>query len=414
MRKTAPEPLPLLVLAISAAAALTSCGSNSSVASSTDPPPVTQTLHVAVADSGDNRVLIFSTPLSADASAGTVIGQTSFTQRLANQGAANPTAASLDGPMGLAMDSAGNLWVADNNNCRVLEFQPPFTTGMSASLVIGQSNFDTSGPRTGPYCEANLTPPISAANIRPAGVAFDSQGDLWVVSGEVTEYVPPFQSGMAPSAVIGAPNLDTLASCNGTSSGEHGPILPPTAGTLCGPEAIAFDAHGNLWVTDQGNLRVLEFVPPFTTGMSASLVLGQPTMTVFTGGATCFASATNFCRPDGLAFDGNGDLWVSDWTYARVLEFVPPFTSGMAASVVVGQPNFTGLSASATVRYPNGLTFDGEGNLIALNDAGNDIVVFAPPFTNGMSPTAAGTPVCSQTGPTANAICGAILGALAF
>jgi sugar lactone lactonase YvrE len=365
-----------------------------------------------VADTGDNRLLIYDTPLSANSSPVTVIGQASFTQGLGNGGASTASAATLYSPHGVVVDGAGNLWVADRGNCRVLKFKPPFTTGMSASVLIGQSDFTS----TGTLGDWGCIPPPSftpATLESPVAVALDSQGDLWVAdesAGRITEYVPPFSNGMAAAVVIGQSNLNDTYPCDGANIGNHGPIRPPTAATLCRPESIVFDSHGNLWVADQSNMRGLEFIPPFSTGMPASLVLGQPNATVFTGGAECIASATTFCTADALNFDASGNLWISDWKFNRVLQFVPPFSTGMAASLEIGQPNFTdwGGRPGDLMNSPTGLTFDANGNLIVTNVS--EILVYAPPFSTAMNPATTltsgpGTCAYALPGPGRSTIC---------
>lgn len=353
---------------------------------------------VAVADSGDNRILIYNAPLSAGEGASIVIGQTSFTQGLANQGLATPSAGTLNTPTGLAMDSSGDLWVADDHNCRVLEFQPPFTTGMSASLVIGQPYLGAP-----PYCGAGGLFVFNSSYF-VGSIAFDSQGDLWVsngAAGRVLEYVPPFSDEMEPSLAIGQPNLEDSAPCNGWEYGAHGPLLSPTAATLCGPGGIAFDPQGDLWVTDEGNVRLLEFVPPFSTGMAASLeMIGQPPIAFDPIDETsCIdTSANNFCVPDSVAFDNNGDLWVADLQFQRVLEFAPPFSNGMNASAVIGQPNFAdyGPWNPGAAGEPAEVSFDISGNFMVSGNvpsteyedpySAGRIVVYSPPLNSGMEP----------------------------
>ncbi len=70
-------------------------------------------------------------------------------------------------------------------------------------------------------------------------------------------------------------------------------------------------------VVDTGNNRVLEFVAPLFTGMAASLVIGQSSFTS-SGSATTQSGLHN---PEGLAFDSSGNLWVAENSNNRVLEF---------------------------------------------------------------------------------------------
>jgi sugar lactone lactonase YvrE len=190
-----------------------------------------------------------------------------------------------------------------------LEFAPPFSNGEGASLVIGQPSF-TVGACLG----------VSQTGLcRPAGLAFDSLGQLWVtdqLNSRVLEFTPPFSIGESASLVIGQPGFTT-----GTCSGGLGGT--PTQSGLCLSfggvlsSGVAFDSSGNLWATDDFNSRMLEFKPPFSSGESASLVIGQSSFTT----NTCSTTQSGLCGPSGLAFDSSGNLWVPDEGNSRVLEF---------------------------------------------------------------------------------------------
>ncbi|EQD49953.1 NHL repeat containing protein, partial [mine drainage metagenome] len=154
----------------------------------------------------------------------------------------------------------------------------------------------------------------------------------------------PYSSGMAAAVVLGRPNLFAAPVPAGT---------PPSASSLAGPPAaLAFDAAGDLWVADPAANRVLEYEPPFEDGMPASRVLGQQS---FAGDAPG-TSAQNLSFPDGLALDPQGDLWVADGGNDRVVEFVPPFHTGMAATVAIGQ---TSLAAAAPGSGADGMGVPG-------------------------------------------------------
>lgn len=307
-----------------------------------------------VADSASNRIVRFSPPFSSSMNTTTAIGQPDlFTSNY------SVTQGSFHDPVSVAFDSAGNMWVADYVNSRVLEFQPPFSTAMQASIVIGHSTFTNSSYS---YTGASRL-------AGPTGVAFDSSGNLWVSDlARIMEFRPPFSNGMAASLVIGQTDFNTYKS--GT-----------TSALLSRPSSIAFDASGNLWAADTRNNRTLEFSPPFSDGMAASVVLGQ---TSFTATQGCSASQRSMCSPVGVAFDSFGNLWVTDSLENRVLEFVPPFASGMQAALVIGQPNFTSakaglssgpLSLTSDSNYAlANVAFDPTGNLW-VTDTGNNRVV---------------------------------------
>jgi hypothetical protein len=180
-----------------------------------------------------------------------------------------------------------------------------FSNGQAASLVLGQTDFTSSGAAT-----------TSTGLHDPNRVAFDSGSNLWVAdayNNRVLEYTTPFSTGEAASIVIGQSSF-TAASSATTSTG------------LSGPYGVVFDSSHNLWVVDTANRRVLEYATPFSTGEAASIVIGQSSFTT-SGAAT---TSTGLYVPVGVAFDSSGNLWVGDVGNNRVLRFAaaapPPST----------------------------------------------------------------------------------------
>jgi len=100
---------------------------------------VSQPDELWVADSSNNRVLRYSAPFSTDMNADLVLGQPDFLSNDANQGLANPTASTLNVPIGIEINDNGQLIVADSANNRVLIYEPPFTNGEAATVVLGQT-----------------------------------------------------------------------------------------------------------------------------------------------------------------------------------------------------------------------------------------------------------------------------------
>jgi len=348
-KSTGPPRVALLAIVILLLAALASsagCGSSGS----------RTTRFFVVSDSGNNRVLFYDSPFSTDESASGVLGQGEFT----TAGSA-PTAATFNLPVSTAEDDSGNIYVSDNGNNRVLQFKPPFSNGMSSSLVIGQPDFTTSTPSTA----------TQNGLAGPGGLAFDDSGHLWVLdflNCRILQYKPPFTTDMNASVVIGQANFTSRTAAT-TNSGFNGPHL------------IAFDASGDLWVTDTFNNRALEFKPPFANGMAASVVIGQADFV--SGGAATTANGLNF--PTGVAFDSAGNLWIGDTENNRVLQFKPPFANGMSASLVLGQTDFTSQTLATTqngLSGPFGIAFDSSGNLAVADSGNNRTLGFVPPFSN--------------------------------
>ena len=309
-----------------------------------------------VADYADNRVVEYVPPFSSSMPASLVLGQPNLT----STGAAT-TSRSFYQPAALAFDASGDLWVADSFNNRVLEFVPPFSSGMAADLVLGQASFLTNGAGS-----------LSWQLNGPDSVAFDAAGDLWVaefLNNRLVEYVPPFTDGVSASVVLGQ-----------STFGPSAPGVGP--GHLRGPFGIAFNATGSLWVGDANHNRIVAFSPPFRSGENASFVLGQPTFTSNDPGV----GGSHFYGPNYLSFDRHGDLWVGDTNNNRVLEFSPPITRSSVAVLVLGQPNSTARTAhtsSTGMSNPAQAQVGPDGDVYVAEFANSRVVRFAPPWTNG-------------------------------
>lgn len=319
------------------------------------------TTRLLVVDYGNSRTMLYNLPITTNAPAIVAFGQPDL-----NSGACATSATTQCSPNDSTMDPSGNVWVADYGNCRILKYAPPFTTGMAASVAIGQPDMTSSGCGVGP-----------SSLDSPANVAFDRNGNMFVLDWEnnrVLEFQPPFTTGMSASVVLGQVDLNSSA-CTTTANG------------LCDPwQGIAIDANGNLWVGDRGNCRAVRYSPPFTTNMAATLVMGQPDFT----SSNCGTSATLNDGLSGVAVDPSGNLWAVDAANNRVLKFAAPLSNGMAATVVIGQPDFTssgsGTTAS-TMRSVYDVAFDSSGNLYIAESGNNRVTLFAPPFATGMSAT---------------------------
>jgi len=271
-----------------------------------------------------------------------VIGQPDLTTVVSYS---SPTPTDVGKPTAVAFDSKGELWVVDSSNNRVLEYRPPFKPGLAASLVIGQTGLTNS---------SDSDP--AGSLFGPSALAFDAKGNLWVVdSGDnrVLEFVPPFSDGELASLVLGQPTF-------GGYIGQTNRV------GLNSPAYLAFDSGGNLWLTDEGNNRVLEYTTPFSTGQGASLVIGQSNFTSADPGS----AATGLFEPLGVTFDASGNLWVSDSSNHRIQEYTAPFTTGEAASTMIGR---SGGSAN-----PYAIAFDSSGDLWFTNGIDGVSEVNAP------------------------------------
>lgn len=322
-----------------------------------------------VADSGNNRVL--SWPAAAGfvngQPADLVIGQPNFVVGGCNTGGLS--AKSLCSPRGVAVDHAGNLYVADTVNNRVLWYRDPSLADAVADLVLGQGGFATAVCNNGGLGSKSLC--------GPWGVAVDQGDHLYVAddaNNRVLWYKSPPLSDVVADLVIGQPSF-FLKGCNTGGLNDKG---------LCRPRGVAVDSTDSLYVADSGNNRVLWYRRPPTLGPVADLVVGQPTF-FLNGCNTGGLSAKSLCSPHGVAVDGHDQLHVADTGNQRVLRYWQPPASDTAADRVFGQPNFVsnicnngGLSAKSLCS-PHGVALDGKGNLVIADTSNQRVLGYDTP-----------------------------------
>ena len=168
-----------------------------------------------VPDWDNHRVLRYDSPFTTDRVADFVWGQADFSGNDCNR-AHRPDASSLclRSPYnegftgGVAVDPSGDLWVADNQNNRVLRF-PNGDGGVpsaTADLVLGQADFNTANLSS----ERNGMWSPQAVLVGPDGTVYvvDSQpGGGWDLGGGLLVFTPPFSNGMPAANVVGAGEL---------------------------------------------------------------------------------------------------------------------------------------------------------------------------------------------------------------
>lgn len=236
-------------------------------------------------------------------------------------------------PDSAQFDSSQNLWV---NNCgagTIVEF----TSAQLAQL----------GTNPAPTPNTTLTEPASFGDPPcPWGAQFDVAGNLWITNrpafGTVTNlvaYTPAQLSAggtQTPATIITSTSFGDLrstifdASLNlwivdnanqkifgykaatlATATGNTGAVNPDiiiSSASMGDPRGLAFDASGNLWVTDATG-KLLKFAASdlVTSGIKTPTVIITATLVATAGG---FALSLDF--PEGLAFDSDGSLWVSN------------------------------------------------------------------------------------------------------
>ena len=323
-----------------------------------------------------------------------IIGQDSFTNLVAraNRGKSEPGKNTLASPF-QAIYYNGETFVVDSGNNRVLVFPdlssgPPLAASApyEAKRVLGQIGLEFRAPNLTEGREMN----------RPQGMTVDATSNppvLYVAdtyNNRVLGFrdVRKLRPGDFADLVIGQPDfLRTVPNYpNPTGDADQ-----PAPGSLLLPMAVAADPEGNLWVSDYGNSRVLRFPRPADAGRGlqrADLVIGQNDFTSRNTDAT----ARTLGAPFGIAFTPDGHLLVSDSGHNRVMFYRKPFSNGMAATAVFGQPDFfTIASGIETNRLstPRHISTDTDGRFYVADQGNGRIAVYSNPVFSGSDPSPA-------------------------
>ncbi len=325
------------------------------------------------------RALIFASiigvaasPISAFAAIGDkfvdrIVGQANGTTNLPNSGGLNASA--LNKPTATAFDAAGNMYIADFGNHRVLGYRSPYTTDLVADVVIGHPDFNSDIENSGGVSASSLG--------NPREVTVDSNGNLWVAdvnNHRVLEYDRPFETDSVADFVLGQESF---------TSTDHIPDRAD-ASSLYYPTDIAVDKNGNVWVGDSGNYRVLGYNQPLATrDRIADRVVGQANFTDHTYERTALDKQF---YPAGIALDTHGNLWVVDSPWNRVLEFEDPSRFDATADRLIGQPSYDGFQANYSgstdasgLNQPSGIFVDVNGNVYVSDSGNNRVLMYVSP-----------------------------------
>lgn len=269
------------------------------------------------------------------------------------------TNASLYWPSSVAVDMEGNVYIADTWNNRVRK------VGISGVITTVAGN-GTSG------YSGDGGPATSASLSHPMGLAMDEDGDLYIGDTWNSRVRKVDASGM----------ITTVAG-NGTA-GYAGDGGPATSGRLGDPWGVAVDASGNLYIADHSSHRVRK-------------VDSSGTITTFAGNGSYGysgdggpASSASLYYPEGLAVDADGNLYIAD-TFNQRIRKVDVFgtITTVAGNGIYGFSGDGGPATEARLAYPVGLGFNSLGDLfvaVSNNNRIREIVGLGPTYQATIRP----------------------------
>jgi sugar lactone lactonase YvrE len=248
------------------------------------------------------------------------------------------TLASLNDPAGLAVDSSGNLYIADSGNNRIRKVTPDGII----STVAGTGDAGYTGDRG-----ASLAATLDT----PSGIAVDRQGNL--IIADANNHVIRKVSGGTITTIAGTGDEDY--------DGDGGPA---TEAAFDYPVAVAVDPSGNIFVADYNNYVVRKINA--SNGRISTYAGNGDYDSTGDGGQATKASLE---APGDVAVDSAGNLFIADTDDSRIRMVTP----GGIISTVAGKGSATGFSGAfsgdgkaataAELNNPNAVTVDTAGNL---------------------------------------------------
>ncbi len=312
---------------------------------------------VAVDTSGNVYVADQSNHTIRQISAGGIVTTVAGSAGVSGSTDGSDTSALFNNPTGVAVDLAGNVYVADSNNHTIRKIAPaPGGVTTLAGLAGASGSVDGTG--------------TAARFNQPAGVAVDNSGNVYVAD-QYNHTIRKITAAGVVTTLAGTPGVTGFADGTGTTA------------QFTYPSGVAVDSAGNVVVADTTNCLVRRVTP----GGVVTTVAGNAAQF---GGADGTGTAARFGLPSAAAFDATGNLYVADTTVnssglVNLLRKVTPggsvttlATMSVNANTRVWSPNY----------FPTNIGVDAAGNVYVAEKTLNMILKVTP---SGVVSTLAGT-----------------------
>lgn len=254
--------------------------------------------------------------------------------------------ARFDTPNDVAVDSAGNVFVADTGNSTIRMITPGGIVSTFAGLAGNRGMVDGVGS--------------AAALNSPEGLAVDSTGTLHVAdtfNNAIRE--------VAPDGTVSTLAGFGLTGSKGSADGSG------AAARFNEPRSVAVDASGNIYVADTYNATIRKIAPDGT----ASTLAGTPGSAGSTDGV---GSAARFFYPTGVTIDGAGNLFVADAYNATIRKVTPDGTVSTLAGTAAVRGSADGTGGAAQFNQPLSVAVDSAGNVFVADAVSSTIRKVSP------------------------------------
>ncbi len=245
------------------------------------------------------------------------------------------TSAELSNPQGIAVDSSGNLYIADTSNCVVRKV----TSSGTISTIAG--NFTNGCGYAGDGAAGT-----AAMLNHPTGLVLDAKGNVIYFADSSNNIV---------RVVTTDGNINTYAGNFGAGIGFTGDGGPATSARMNNPEGLALDSSGNLYVADGNNNRIR--VVSAATG-TITTVAGSSTLGGYSGDGGV-ATKAKLNTPKGVTLDSVGNIYIADVYNARIRVVSPAgIISTVAGNGSTGAGGDGQPATTASLYFPSGVAVD--------------------------------------------------------
>jgi sugar lactone lactonase YvrE len=254
------------------------------------------------------------------------------------------TAARFSTPYGSAYDANGNAYITDNSNHTVRKV----TAAGVVSTIAGSAGNSGTADSTG---GSGLTARFNS----PTGIAVDTAGNI---------YVSDYGNQTIRKISADYTQVTTVAGAAGVGGDTDGPAANAR---FAGPDGLAVDADGNLYVADSGNSTIRKITA--STGVVSTLAGSSGT----TGTQDGTGPAASFHLPTGVAVDASGHVYVTDLVNHTIRKVTSAGVVTTLAGTAGSSGTTNGTGAAARFKEPYGIAIDSAGNLYVA-DGGNSLV----------------------------------------